>query len=198
MALDTTKVFVGRADQSATAGAICSGDVMTTIPANLTDAVKAVTAFETSGYVSSDGVSLSTDYSTKDITEWNGGTCRKVLETFTGEITFTLIQTDYASLCQAFGEENVEKVAATKDHGEQLHVKLGTHLPKARAWAFRIKDGDAAVVVLVPNGAVTSVDDITFSATEAISLPVTVTAYDDGTGESIHIYTDDGVTSATA
>jgi len=38
--------------------------------------------------------------------------------------------------------------------------------------------------------------DITFVANQAIQLPVTVSANDDGTGHSIYIFTDDGVTAA--
>jgi hypothetical protein len=59
-----------------------------------------------------------------------------------------------------------------------------------------MKDGDMKMIVLIPNGQVTSGVDITFAANSAINLPITISANDDGTGESIHIYTDDGVTSA--
>ena len=58
-----------------------------------------------------------------------------------------------------------------------------------------MKDGDARMKVLVPNGQVTTLDSITFVANDAIKLPVTVSCYDDGTGtgDSITIYTDDGI-----
>jgi hypothetical protein len=38
--------------------------------------------------------------------------------------------------------------------------------------------------------------EITFVANEAINLPVTISANDDGTGNSIYIFTDDGMVSA--
>ena len=59
-----------------------------------------------------------------------------------------------------------------------------------------MKDGDARFLVLIPNGQVTSGVDITFAANEAISLPIEISANDDGTGNSIYIFTDDGIVSA--
>jgi hypothetical protein len=50
--------------------------------------------------------------------------------------------------------------------------------------------------VLIPNGQVTSGVDITFAANEAISLPIEISANDDGTGNSIYIFTDDGIVTA--
>ena len=36
------------------------------------------------------------------------------------------------------------------------------------------------------------VDEINFRANEVVSLPITLACYDDGTGESIHIFTTSG------
>jgi hypothetical protein len=52
------------------------------------------------------------------------------------------------------------------------------------------------MLVRIPNGQVTSGVEITFVANEAISLPVTISANDDGTGNSIYIFTDDGIVAA--
>ena len=80
------------------------------------------------------------------------------------------------------GEESVSKVAATNEHGEQLHIKLGAHLPRPQAWALRMKDGDMRMLILIPNGQVASGIEITFAANEAIGLPIEISANDDGTG----------------
>lgn len=196
MGTDAKKVFIGLADQSKTTGALQRGDVLTTIPADFDAAQTAITSWASSGYISEDGASLSTSISTTNIREWNRQTVRRLLEEFDGTITLTLIQLDEESARQCFGADNVTKVAATTTHGEQLHIKLGAHLDAAHGWALRMKDGDAKFIVLVPNGQVTSGVDITFAANSAINLPVTISANDDGTGESIHIFTDDGIISA--
>lgn len=196
MGVNAKKVFIGLADQSATTGALARGAVLTTIPADLAAAETAITSFQTSGYISEDGASLSTSVSTTNIREWNRQTVRRLLEEFDGTITLTLIQLDGEAAKQCFGEDNVTVTAANTTHGEQIHIKLGAHLDEPRGWALRMKDGDAKFIVLIPNGQVTSGVDITFASNAAINLPVTISANDDGTGESIHIYTDDGVTSA--
>lgn len=196
MALDAKKVYIGTAEQDSTTGAVLTGPVITTIPANITDALTAIASFDSSGYVSNDGVTLTTELSTNDLQEWNGATVRKLMESFTGTITLNIIQADYEGWCQAIGAENVTRIAATTTHGEQLHIKLGAHMAQPKAWALKMKDGDFRMLVLVPNGQVVSNIEMTFASSDAIALPLEISCNDDGTGESIHIYTDDGILGA--
>lgn len=195
MALNAAKVLVGTADQQNTTGAIRSGDVIATIPATFAAAETAANALDDSGYVSEDGIELTTDLSTTDIREWNRNIIRKVLDSFDGTIRVPLIQCGYEEWCQALGAENVTRTAATTTKGEQLHITMGAHLPEPQSWAFMMKDGDARIIIIVPRGQVTALDTISFSATEAVSLPITITCLDDGTGQNIHIFVDDGITS---
>lgn len=196
MGIDTSKVMVGLADQSSTVGALGRGTVISSAPADYTAAVTAVSAFTTSGYISEDGATLTTDISTTDLKEWNKATVRRLLDSFDGTISATLIQLDEEGAKQAFGASNVTKVAANTTHGEQLKIALGAHIPEPQAWVLRIKDGVARMIVLIPNGQVTSGVEITFAANDAIKLPITISANDDGTGNSIYIYTDDGKTTS--
>lgn len=197
MALDAAKVLIGTADQQTTTGAIRSGDVVSTIPATFTAAETAANALSDSGYVSEDGLEMGNDISTADIREWNHSIVRKVLDTFDNTLTWSLIQFDEASWVQALGAEYVEKTAATATHGEQLHIKLGAHLSPVQSWAFMLKDGDTRVIIFVPRGQITTLDSITFNATDPVAIPVTLSCYDDGTGETCHIFTDDGKTTKT-
>lgn len=194
MALDAAKVLIGTADQQATTGAIRSGAVITEDVSAWTfaKAEEALAAMTGSGYVSEDGLELSNDMSTAEIREWNRNIVRKLLDSYDGTIAWSLIQQDYESWAQAIGAEYVSKTEATADAGEQLHIKLGAHLAPAQSWGFAMKDGDARIIVIVPNGQITTLDSISFNATNAIALPVTLSCYDDGTGNSIHIFLDDG------
>lgn len=198
MGIDARKVFIGLADQSSTSGALARGPVIAAanIPATLSAAITATASFTSSGYFSEDGVNLSTSISTTNIREWNRANVRRLLEEFDGTLTGTLIQLDEEAAIQCFGASNVTTTAATTTSGTQLRIALGAHLPEAQAWALRMKDGDARFLVLIPNGQVTSGVDITFTASDPISLPVEISANDDGTGNSIYIFTDDGVYSA--
>lgn len=189
MTVDATNVRIGTPDQKTT-GAIMDAVIGSTLP---TDAISTPDkAFTPSGYCSEDGLTLTKDVSTNDIKDWSGSIVRKVLESFDGTITWTEIEMTYESMCHAFGTDNVTKTAATAEHGEQLTLKIGANLPAARSWVFNMKDGDSRIRIVVPNGQVTSVDEITFNSTDAVSLPITLSCYPDANGDSIIIYTDDG------
>lgn len=198
MGTNANAVFIGLADQSATTGALARGTVIasTSIPADIDAALTAITGFSTSGYFSEDGVSLSTTKNVTAIREWNKNAVRHVLEDFDGTLSGTLIQMDEESAKQCFGEDNVNKIAATSTHGTQLKIAIGACLPEEQAWALRMKDGDRRMLVLIPNGQVTSGVDMTFNASSAVPIPITISCNDDGSGNSIYIYTDDGVVSA--
>lgn len=194
MAIDATKVLVGAPDQSATVGAVNYAPTTTTLP---TDASSALgQGFTKCGYVSEDGLVISTDYGTKEIKDWSKSTVRTLLDEFTGEVTFSFIQTDYESLCAIFGSENVVKTEATSSHGTQITVKIGAHIAGAKAYVFNMKDGNAKVRVVLPNATPTLNGDLTFNAGDAINWSVKLTCGADTNGESIYIYTDDGVASA--
>lgn len=196
MGINAKQVRVGLADQSSTSGALSRGNVISTIPADIDAAITAITAFSSSGYISEEGASLSTTKGVTAIREWNRAAVRRILEDFDGTVSLSLIQLDEEGAKQCFGADNVSVIAATTSHGTQLKIALGATLDEPQAWALRMKDGDARMLVLIPNGQVTSGVDITFVANQAIQLPVTISANDDGTGHSIYIFTDDGIVAA--
>lgn len=202
MAVDASKVLVGTPDQLTT-GAIMCAPVGTKTP-DLDDVTpKSVTidaAFKDTGYANSDGLSLTTDYSTSDVRAWGGALVRRILEEFTGEISWTMIQADENSFKMAFGDDYVEVREATADHGKQMKAAIGPHLPERKAWVFKMKDGDARMLIVVPNGQVTALDEIAFNDTDPVGLAVTLSCYNDDAGESIYILTDDGqvATASTA
>ena len=88
-----TDVRVGAPDQKVT-GAIKHAPLGTTIP-TLADITKAAVtinqAFTGDEYVSEDGLTLSPSISTTDIKDWSGSTVRKVLESFDGTLSWTMI-----------------------------------------------------------------------------------------------------------
>ena len=106
-----------------------------------------------------------------------------------------MISTNEGAVGVAFGKDHVTSNAATDSHGNQLKVELGAHLPESRSWVFLMKDGDARIVILVPEGQVTEVAEVIFAANAAIGWQVTLSTYPDSNGQSIYILTDDGVVS---
>jgi hypothetical protein len=196
MGINANKVFVGLPEQSTTTGALSYGAVLTTIPKTFDEAVSAISGFQSSGYISEDGATLTYDRSTTDIIEWAKAKVRRVLDSADATIETTLIQLDAIGAKQAFGDDNVTVTAANAQHGEQMHIAIGAHVDEPRAWALRVKDGDMRLIALVPSGQVTSGVEITFAATDPISLPITISGNDDGNGDYIHIFVDDGVKAA--
>lgn len=196
MATNASKVFVGAPEQSLVAGAISYGPVLDSVPATMAEALEAVKGFTDCGYVSDEGVSLSPEVSTSDIPEWGGSIVRKVIQSFSGTLTWSWIQQSVAEWTAALGADHVSVEPADADHGEQLHIRLGAHLPDNSCVAIRLKDGPRRMLILVPNGQMTALSEMTFSASEAVKVPVELSCYDDGTGDSIHIYTDDGARSS--
>lgn len=195
MAINAANVFIGTPEQSATVGALSRGDVLTTIPADFTAAKTAISSFDMSGYISEDGATLTVDKSTNGIIEWARKQVRRTLDSVDATIACTLLQMDAQDAKFMFGDENVTTVAANGSHGNQLKIGIGASIDEPHAWALRIKDGDFGLIVLCPNGQVTSGVDMTFAADQAINMPITISANGDDAGQLVYIYTDDGQTA---
>ena len=191
-------VRVGAPDQKVT-GAIKHAPKGTAIPA-LTDITKAAVtlnqAFTGDEYVSQNGLTLAPSMSTTEIKDWSGATVRKVLESFDGTLSWTMISTNAGALAIAFGADHVTTAAATTTHGAQVQAALGAYLPEEQAWVFLMKDGDARIVIAVPDGQITEVGEVTFASNAAVGWQVTLSCYPDASGNCIYIMTDDGVTTA--
>lgn len=194
MAVDATKVLVGAPDQASGTGAIFSAPLGTAAPTDARTTLNV--AFTAGGYVGEDGVTISPDYNTTDITDWSGATVRTLLESFNGVVKYAHLQVDGYAAADTFGAANVTTTAATSTKGTQMTIKMGANLPAAVSRVFKMKDGNNLIRIYLPNSQVTKVDDISFKAKEAISLSVEVSCYPDATGTSIYIFTDDGVFSA--
>lgn len=192
--VDPDRVLVGTPDQSKTTGAIMSAPVGTPLPTNIGDEIDP--AFQGSGYVSSDGLTLTPDISTSDINDWSGNLVRRVLESFAGTIAWSYIQTGIPELQAAFGADNVTSTPADTSHGERIRVSVGARLPEHKAWIFKMKDEDRAMMVVAPDAQVTSMDDITFTATDPISWPITLSCYPDDDGNVMYLLFDDGKVQA--
>lgn len=193
MALNTKEIMVPLADQTLTTGAAYSGDVVATVPADFDAAVTALSSLTATGYLSEDGISLSTSFSLTDFKEMNRGTVRKGVDDFTGTISYTELQImNEAVLKRKFGDDNVTVTAATLSAGRKIKVKIGSELPPIQTFAFKLKDGDAKAIVWVAQGQITNGLDITFASNSMASVPMEVSCYDNGDNDSIYIFFDDG------
>ena len=187
--IKSTQVYTPVPDQSSTTGAVAVAPTSTTAPTDATTALPQ--AWDTGGYVSEDGITLSVSKSFNQIRDWSHATVKSVLSEYDGAITVNFLQVDEFAAKRVFGTSNVTKTAATTTKGELIKVSIGTDLPPVESWCFNMKDGDARVRVYVPKGQITEVNEMAFT-TDGVIVGGTLTTDDDGTGHSIYVFFDDG------
>lgn len=190
MGLNAKKVFAPTPLQSATTGAVAVAPEGTAMPADARTAL--ASAWDDSGYVSEDGLSVTITRSTTPIRDWSKAAVRNLLTEFGGAIAVAFLQVDEFAAKRMFGEDNVTVTAATRDAGEIIKIDIGAELPPIEAWCFSMKDGNARIRVCVPRGQMTDVSQIDFKPDAGNVIGGTLTAYDDGTGKSIYFIYDDG------
>ncbi len=190
MGLNAKKVYAPTPLQSATTGAVAVAPVGTAKPTSARSVLPA--AWDDSGYVSEDGLSVTITRSTTPIKDWSKQNVRNLLTDFGGAIALSFLQVDQFAAERMFGSSNVTVTPATVSAGEIIEIAIGAELPPIEAWCFSMKDGDARVRVVVPRGQMTDVNQIDFKPDAGNIIGGTLTAYDDGTGHSIYFIYDDG------
>lgn len=190
MTVTSKDVFVGAPDQGVT-GAVLVGPETDIIPEFIDDFVEE--ELDDSGYIGPDGITITPNDSTTSITDWSGAEVRRLLSGFTGDVAIPFLALDEFAANAYFGADQVDVEAATDSHGTRMRMALGRHELPVQAWYFKIKDGDRAVLVMLPHAQVTQRSEITLSSQQAIILSATLACYPDTAGNSIYIFTDDGV-----
>ena len=193
MAVNNRNVLAGRPDQAVTGAILSTTTLVTTLPENLHKLDTSIYNMQDSGYVSDAGLTLSVKRSTNDIKDWSQSVVKKILSEFSGSIKWSHLEVSVGSANNFFGESNVKVMSKTASEGTRMLMQLRADELPHKTWCFRMKDGDAKILIWVPDGQITEADDITFSASDAIKLPVTLTCYPDARGNSLYIATDDGV-----
>lgn len=196
MAVNNRNVLAGRPDQAVTGAILSTTTLVSSVPPDLYNLDLSALSMTDSGYVSDAGLTLSVKRSTNDIKDWSQSVVKKILSEFSGSIKWSHLEVSEGSAKNFFGESNVTLTRSSSSHGTRLTMKLRADELPHKTWCFRMKDGDAKIIIWVPDGQITEADDITFAASDAIKLPVTLTCYPDSQGNSLYIATDDGVTSA--
>ena len=175
-------------------GGILVAPTSTALPTDTSTVPNA--AFNATGYVGEDGLSLSVGRDTEKIKAWGGDTVRVVETSHEVTLSWTFLETNSLVLAEVYGAGNVTTTPATSTKGtlSTLAVKGGA-LPE-RAYIFEMKDGNKRVRVVAPNFQITEVGDTQFVHSAATGYEVTGEALPDSSGVKLYIYTDDGVTTA--
>jgi hypothetical protein len=149
-------------------------------------------AFDDSGYISEDGLTLTPERSTEQVRDWSGSVVRELLTEFSAKLAWAHLETNEASLKNYLGDDNVTVTAASETEGKRITALLrGTEMPR-KPWVFKVKDGDARVLIVVPDGQVSETGEVSFVKSGALTWPVTMSTYPDAAGVNVYIYLDDG------
>jgi hypothetical protein len=178
-------------------GGVSFADTTTALP---TDAVTALTDFIKGGFIGEDGVTRTTDASDDKIRAWGGDAVKVVRTEHSISYTFAFLEGANAEVLRLLnGDENVEITPATASTGGQIRVLQTSKMPERRAYVLDMKDGDAKIREVIPNGQISTSGDVTFVHSDVIRYEVTIEAFPstvEGTdGVKAVTYMDDGVFS---
>lgn len=193
--VNSNDVYLLGPDQSTTTGALMKGTSSAAAP---TDARTALgTGWSSAaGYISESGITLNINRSTTALKDWGLNTVRVASTDFTTNITGEFLQMDGDTAKTLFGDSNVTVTAATSSKPANIKISIGPDMPPAGKFCFNMKDGDRRGRIYIPNGQITQVGSPTFVPGSGNVWPFTLECYDDGTGHSVYVHMDNGVTTS--
>lgn len=164
-------------------GAIYAAPLGTSLPASSSASLAA--AFKCLGYVSEDGVVNSNSMSSETIKAWGGDTVLTTSTERPDTWKYTLIEVLNAEVLKLiYGADNVTGALATgitvkANNNEQDEYSLVIDM---------VLRGGVEKRVVIPDGFVSEVGDITYKDSEAVGYETTITAMPDSDGNTHYEY----------
>lgn len=157
----------------------------TALPTDATTALGA--AFTCLGYVSEDGLSNNNELTVDAIKAWGGNIVYRSLTEMNDEFSFALIETENADVLKTvYGSDNV-----TVNGDNSIKVDIVAEDPEELVWVFELAlRGGIARRIVIPDGAITAREEITYNDSDPIAYGVTVSAYPDANGKTHIEYTE--------
>lgn len=179
MANNTENVSYGK---PAVGGAIYSAPAGTTAPTDATTTLAA--AFKSLGYVSEDGVKNTNSASFETVKAWGGDTVMAMQTEKSDTFVYTLIEAlNIDVLKEVYGSDNVTGTLAA---GITIKANNKT-LPPHMLVIDMILQG-ALKRIVIPNGQVTEIGEISYADVDAIGYETTVLALPDASGNTHYEY----------
>ena len=161
-------------------GAVYVAAYGTTLPTDATTALDPAT-FTCLGYVSEDGLENDNEMDISDIKAWGGAIVYRSLTGLTDNFSLSLIESENVDVLKnVYGDANV-----SVDGNDNITVNVMTEDPQEKVWVFELAlRGGRAKRIVIPDGAVTARETITYNDSDAIAYGITVSAYPDSTGKT--------------
>lgn len=174
MATNATNVTVGKPKVG---GAIHWAPLGTTLPTSATESLNV--AFVDLGYVSEDGLTNNNSPESDTVKAWGGDTVLSLQTDRPDTFALTLIEAMNEDVLKTvYGSSNV-----TKDGSGNITVKATAEEMTSGCWVFdMIVKGGRAKRIVVPNGTISELGEITYKDDEAVGYNITITDVADTNG----------------
>lgn len=184
-----TNVTTGKPNIS---GAVFVAPKGTTLPTDATTALD-LTKFVCLGYVSEDGLENNNDMDVSSIKAWGGMIVYRSLNELDDNFVLTLIESENTDVLKAvYGSSNV-----TVDGSGNITVNVKADDPEENVWVFDLAlRNNRAKRIVIPDGAITSREAITYNDSDAVGYGITVSAYPDASGNTHKEYLEKATVSA--
>ena len=177
-----TNVSTGKPNIS---GSVYVAPIGSPIPTNPTSILPA--EYTCLGYVSEDGLENSNEMDVSVIKAWGGMIVYRSLTELNDTFSLTLIESENVDVLKTvYGDSNV-----TVDASGDIAVTVKADDPQEKIWVFELTlRGGRARRIVVPDGAITSREAITYNDSDPIGYGIEVSAYPDANGETHKEYTE--------
>lgn len=184
MAIDTNvnANYVSTGKPKAT-GAVFIAPLGTSLPTDATTSIGA--SFKSLGFISEDGITNDNSASSDDIRDWGRQTVMTIQSEKNDTFGMTFIESLNPEVLKlVYGESNV-----TVAEGGAITIKSNATEPVAHAFVIdMVVTGGKAKRIVIPNGKLSELGEISYVAGEAVGYEVTLTALPDTSNNTHYEY----------
>jgi hypothetical protein len=173
---DSTNIWAST--RHADAGTFYRAPLGTTLPTDATTALDA--AFDDHGWLGEEGITNALSRDTTKHKSFGGDTVKVTQDNYEETIQVSLLESNPTVLETVFGVDNVT-VEFTGGH-RTVRVDHETAMLPRSSFVVRVIDGEKTRLIIIPEGQVTSVDDIVHVHSDLLSYTITVDTFKPGGG----------------